>query len=138
VSKNSKKFKSSTIMFIAASIVALIGIALLVDNVILYQMNIAQYVAQGYPINLILEQLVPAQLLPGIFEPIGIYGGIASVLYSAGFINKKVTDILAKIEFDYIDNEDKNLANNEAKVGDTETPESEAHSQETDDATGNA
>jgi hypothetical protein len=94
MSKKSGKFTVSTALYIVASVVALVGVALLVDNVFLFRDTVNQYVAQGYPVATVIKQLIPAQLLPGIFEPIGIYGGIAFILLAAGMINKKVSRCL--------------------------------------------
>lgn len=94
MSKKSGKFTVSTALYIVASVVALAGVALLVNNVILFRDTVNQYVAQGYPVTTVIKQLIPAQLLPGVFEPIGIYGGIAFILLGAGMINKKVSRCL--------------------------------------------
>lgn len=93
-SKKSGKFTVSTTLYIVASVVALAGAALLANNVILFRDTVNQYVAQGYPVATVIKELIPAQLLPGVFEPIGIYGGIAFVLLGAGIINKKVSRCL--------------------------------------------
>ena len=50
---------------------------LLISNILLYRTNVAQYVAQGTAVGVVKAQLIPAQLIPGIFEPIGVYCGIA-------------------------------------------------------------
>lgn len=92
--KKSEKFTVSTVLYIVASVVALVGVALLVDNVFLFRDTVNQYVDQGYPVATVIKQLIPAQLLPGVFEPIGIYGGIAFILLGAGMINKKVSRCL--------------------------------------------
>lgn len=141
MSKKSMKITSSTIMYIAASVVALIGIALLIDNIMLYKNNVAQYVAQGFPVDLIIKQLVPAQLLPGIFEPVGVYGGIALVLFSAGAINKKAAEcltLLTKGEVDNIVAEENILADNGVNVDNTETTEPAENFEEINEATDNS
>lgn len=94
MSKKSKGFSLSIFMFVAASIVALVGIAALANNIILFRSTVAQYVAQGYEIATVNKLLIPSQLLPGIFEPIAVYWGIALVLMSAGILNKKVSKCL--------------------------------------------
>lgn len=94
MSKKSGKFTVSTALYIVASVVALAGAALLANNVILFRDTVNQYVAQGYPAATVIKELIPAQLLPGVVEPIGIYGGIAFVLSGAGMINKKVSRCL--------------------------------------------
>lgn len=90
-----KKFTFSTTLYIAAAVVALIAVASLVDNIMLYRNSVSQYVAQGYPVALVVKQLIPSQLLPGLFDTISVYGGIALVLFSAGVINKKVSKCLS-------------------------------------------
>lgn len=86
-----KRSTFSVVLYVAASIAALVGVALLVNNVLLYKNNIAQYVAQGYPADIVAKQLIPAQLLPGVFEPIGVYGGVAFILFGIGVVNNKVS-----------------------------------------------
>ncbi|MEN6459926.1 MAG: hypothetical protein ABFC94_00960 [Syntrophomonas sp.] len=100
--KKSKKFTISTTLYIAASVVALIAVASLIDNIILYKNSVAQYVAQGYPVALVIKQLIPSQLLPGLFDTIAVYGGIALILFSAGIINKKVSECLTLLTKDEV------------------------------------
>jgi hypothetical protein len=52
------------------------------------------YTTQGYPAAEVMKQLVPAQLLPSVFEAIALYGGITVVLIAAAIINEKVTRCL--------------------------------------------
>lgn len=92
-----KKPISSIILFVAAAIIAILGTALLISNVLLYNNNVTQYVAQGNPISTVTAQLIPSQLIPGIFEPICIYWGIALLLIGAGIINQKVSKCLAAL-----------------------------------------
>jgi hypothetical protein len=92
-----KKPTSSIILYVAASIIAILGVSLLISNVLLYRKNVAQYVAQGTDASVVTAQLIPAQLIPGIFEPIGIYLGIALILTCAGIINQKVSKCLAAL-----------------------------------------
>lgn len=100
----SKKLKGSSItilMYVVASVVALMGIALLVNNIFLYKSTVSQAVTQGYDIATVRKALLTSQLLPGMFEPIGIYGGIAFVLFGVGKVNKRVSDgimLLTKVE----------------------------------------
>ncbi|WP_434512284.1 hypothetical protein [Desulfitobacterium sp. AusDCA] len=97
---------SSIVLYIVAALTALIAIAFLVNNVILFKNNVSQYVAQGYSSAEVIQQLLPAQLLPGIFEPIAVYGGIAFILLGVGIINQKVTKclkMLAKAEVTTLD-----------------------------------
>lgn len=88
--KNTSKSPSSIILYVVASIVALVGIATLVNNILLFSNNVNQYVSQGYPSSEVLKQLIPMQLLPGVFEPIAVYEGIAFVLFGLGILIKKV------------------------------------------------
>lgn len=94
--KKSKKIVSSVILYVAAIVVALIGIALLVDNVIIFRTTVSQYVAQGYSAATVEQQLIPSQLLPAIFNSIGIYGGISFVLVGIGITNTKLSRHLFK------------------------------------------
>lgn len=94
VSKKSKKSVISIMLYVVASVVAIVGVALLVNNVFLYKTNFNQAVAQGYSAATVRNALVTSQLLPGIFEPIGIYGGIAFLLLGVGMVNKKVSKCL--------------------------------------------
>lgn len=95
ITKKSKRSSISIFMYVAASIVALLGIAALANNIILFRSTVAQYVAQGYEIATVNKLLIPSQLLPGIFEPIAVYWGIAVVLMGAGILNEKVSKCLA-------------------------------------------
>jgi hypothetical protein len=92
--ETSRKSSASIVLYVAAIVVALIGIALLVNNVLLFRNTVSQYVAQGYPAAEVNKQLVPTQLIPGIFEPIAVYGGIAFALFGIGIINKKVSNYI--------------------------------------------
>jgi len=86
-----KRLISSTVFYVAAIVTAIIGTGLLINNVILYSKNVTQYVAQGYAVDTVISQLLPSQLIPGVCEPIALYGGIALLLVAAGIINKKVS-----------------------------------------------
>jgi len=92
--EETKKSTSTKVMYIAASVAALFAVVLLICNIMLFKSSITQYVAQGYPVALVLKQLIPAQLLPGIFEPIALYGGIAILLFAVAGINEKVSKCL--------------------------------------------
>ena len=89
-----KKSTSTKVMYIAASVAALFGVVLLICNIMLFKSSITQYVTQGYPVAIVLKQLIPAQLLPGIFEPIALYGGIAILLFAVAGINEKFSKCL--------------------------------------------
>lgn len=95
--KVSKKSGISIVLFIVASVVALVGVALLVSNILLYRTTVTQALADGYDIDTIRKALLPSQLLPGIAEPIGIYGGISFILFGVGIVNKKVIKFLTMV-----------------------------------------
>lgn len=92
--KKSKRPAGSNILYVTSIVVTIIGIAYLVTNIVLFQNNVAQYVAQGYPAATVVSGLLPSQLLPGIYEPIAVYGGIALILFGAGMINQKISKCL--------------------------------------------
>lgn len=94
VSKKLGRTSSSIVLNVVASVVALIGIALLVNNILLFKNTVTQYVAQGYTADTVTKELLKSQLLPGIFEPVAVYGGIAFVLFGVGIVNKKVSKCL--------------------------------------------
>ena len=52
------------------------------------------YVSQGYSMETVAAQLLPAQLIPGVLEPIGVMYGIAFVLAAAGVLNNKLSKVL--------------------------------------------
>jgi hypothetical protein len=100
-SKKSKGSPISIVMYILASVVALIGVALLVNNILLYRSTVSQALTQGYDVATVRKALLTSQLLPGMFEPVGIYGGIAFILFGVGKVNKKVSEgllLLSKVE----------------------------------------
>jgi hypothetical protein len=82
--------KSSILMYIASAFIAVVAVALLVNNVLYFNNTISQYTTQGYPYEMVAKELIPGQLLPGIFQPLSILG-IAVILYGAGLINQKIT-----------------------------------------------
>ncbi|MDD4169222.1 MAG: hypothetical protein PHD36_03015 [Desulfotomaculaceae bacterium] len=101
----SKKFKipaSSIALYVAFAVVALIAVASLINNIIYFNNIVASYVAQGYPAVEVKKELIPAQLLPGIFEPIAVYGGIAFILLGAGFINHRFSKCLILLAEDKV------------------------------------
>ena len=91
-----KKPVFTIILFVAAGIIAVLGTALLVSNVMLYSNNVTQYVAQGYSVSTVTAQLLPSQLIPGVLEPFCIYYGIALLLVATGIINQKLTKLTAE------------------------------------------
>ncbi|HSN58874.1 MAG TPA: hypothetical protein VLR72_05375 [Clostridiaceae bacterium] len=90
-----KMSKSSILFFVAAAFVAAVGTALLINNILLYNENVTMYVSQGYSMDTVAAQLLPAQLIPGVLEPIGAMYGIAFVLVAAGVLNNKLSKVLA-------------------------------------------
>lgn len=86
---------SSIIYYVAAVVVLLVGAAYLVINVRYYNTMVAGYVAQGYAAADVTSQLIPQKLLPGIFEPVGIFGGIAAVLWGIGMLSQKLSALMA-------------------------------------------
>ncbi|MFL0197441.1 hypothetical protein ACJDU8_18000 [Clostridium sp. WILCCON 0269] len=136
VSKKSGRFSSSIVFYIAGIVTALLGIALLVNNIILFRKTLNQYVAQGYSASVVLQQLIPSQLLPGIFEPIGVYGGIAVILMGIGIVNRKFSKYLTKV-YECSDNAEDNteesiLDQNVIEVGDVEALQNEETSQQSE------
>lgn len=101
VPEKSKKFFISTVLYITASVVAIIGIALLADNIYIFKSTVAQYVAQGYAASDVIKSLIPSQLVPGIIQAVAGYGGMAVILLGVGIVNKKISKCLttlAKLE----------------------------------------
>lgn len=94
IPEKSKKSAGTKVMYVAGSVTALFGVALLVCNIILFKSSVTQYVTQGYPVAIVLKQLLPAQLLPGVFEPIALYGGVAVLLFAVANMNEKVSRCL--------------------------------------------
>ncbi|KAJ52386.1 hypothetical protein BD780_001180 [Clostridium tetanomorphum] len=90
----SKKSVSTKALYVAALMIALIAVSSLINNIMIFKDAVTQYVAQGYTYTEVIKQLIPMQLLPGVFESIAVYGGIASVLFAAGTINEKVSKSL--------------------------------------------
>ena len=115
-----KKLISSIVFYIAAIVTAIIGTGLLINNVILYSKNVAQYVAQGYAVDTVISQLLPSQLIPGVCEPIALYGGMALLLVAAGIINKKVSRCLEKLTVNEVVPEEVDV---QAETTSEETPE---------------
>lgn len=93
--KKSTKSVFSIVLYIAAFVVAIVGISSLVITVLLFNKTVAQYAeqyaSQGYSSSVIAKQLIPSQLLPAVFQTVGMYGGITFLLIGAGIINQKLT-----------------------------------------------
>jgi hypothetical protein len=100
--ERSKQPISSIVLYIVAILITLIIIVFLVNNIILFKDNVAQYVAQGYPYDEVVKHLIPNQLLPGILEPIAVYGGIAFLLFGTGIINQKISKCLVMLAKDKV------------------------------------
>ncbi|WBL48665.1 hypothetical protein [Clostridium estertheticum] len=94
VKNTTKKSAFSILLFISAIIVAILGVALLVDNIYLYNTSFAQALTQGYPAATVRKALMTSQLLPGIFQPIAMYGGVALILVAVGKTSNKVSNCL--------------------------------------------
>lgn len=94
----SKTPLSSILMYAGGLLIFLIAVASLVNNIMLFNKTVAQYVDQGYPSAEVLKQLIPAQLLPGIFEAVAVYAGIAFILVAVGFLNRNIFYSLRKTE----------------------------------------
>jgi predicted permease len=138
VPEKSKRSSSSIVLYVAGSVVALIAVALLINNIMLFKDNVNQYVAQGYPAADVIKQLIPSQLLPGIFEPIAVYGGIAFVLFYAGLINQKVSKclmLLTEVEVCNDATEESVMEENITDVGNVEATKREETIEEDNKAT---
>jgi len=79
------------VRMVLATIAALAAASLLVYNVVSFADAIEYYLSMGYPADEVYKHLIPSQLLPGLFEPIAIYGGIAFLLFYAGWFNRMAT-----------------------------------------------
>ncbi|MDA8334245.1 MAG: hypothetical protein M0Z41_04490 [Peptococcaceae bacterium] len=81
----------TVVMYVIASIIGLVAVGLLVDNIIIFKNTVDQYVAQGYPSPQVVQQLMQSQLLPGLFEAIAVYGGISVIIFGIAAINQKIS-----------------------------------------------
>lgn len=129
ISEKSRKFSISKVLYIIAIVVSVLGVALLVNNIYLYMINIKQYIAQGYNAASVIGNLLPSQLLPGIFQPIAVYGGIAFILWGLAIVDKKVSKCLMLQTEDEYDNNaveentpEQNVADSENTIEQTENP----------------
>lgn len=123
-SKKSKRVVSSTVLYVTGIVVAVFGVALLVTNIVYFKSLLSQYVSQGYSAATVAKQLVPSQLLPAIFNSVGIYGGLAVLLIGAGIINEKVTKVSETSEISEVEEINKSEEANELKETE-ETQETE-------------
>ncbi|WP_050740896.1 hypothetical protein [Acetobacterium bakii] len=89
-----KKNSLSIALYIGGIIVAIMGVALLITTVKYYSDTYTQAVAAGYDAAQVSAQLLPSQLLPGVFQAIGVYGGIALILICMGTIYQKVSNYM--------------------------------------------
>lgn len=89
--KKPKVFKSTIVFYTAGIITALIGAASLVNNVMLFNSAVADYVTQGYTQSEVVSYLLPGQLIPGVLEPLVTIFGVSMILFAAGFLNQKVS-----------------------------------------------
>lgn len=85
------KCSISILLYVVATLVALLGIAILVDDIFIFKSTIDQYVMQGYPAAEVMKSLIPAQLLPGVFEALALYGGMTFALIGIGIANRKLS-----------------------------------------------
>ncbi|MFA6309473.1 MAG: hypothetical protein WC677_07020 [Clostridia bacterium] len=99
-----KRSGISIFLFVTAIVVALAGIALLVNNILFYKDNVDYYVSQGQ-YALASKQLMMQLLFPGIFEPIGIIG-IGCVLFGLSALTKKVSACFGMVVGEEMEEED--------------------------------
>jgi hypothetical protein len=92
----SKRSALSVVMYVAASVVALFGIALLADDIYIFKTTVTQYIAQGYPAAVIMKSLIPSQLVPSLLQEVATYGGIAAILFGLGIINTRIAKLLTE------------------------------------------
>ena len=88
--KKSVKSKAAIFLYTAAIFIFAVGTVSLVFGIMSYLKMVAQYVAQGYPEAMVTAELIPTTLLPGIFQSIGLYWGIAFVLLGLAMVSKKL------------------------------------------------
>ena len=96
-SQKPPKQKSTKALYIGAVVTGVFAVASLINNILLFKNSVDMYTLQGYPVAEVLKQLIPAQLLPGVFEAIAIYGGITVLLIAAAIINEKASQWLASL-----------------------------------------
>lgn len=94
ISTQGKKNKISLVLYIGGSIVALLGAAFLINNIMVYNTTMTQALAMGYESSAVNAQLLPSQLLPALFEGFGVYGGISMLLFCTGFIFQKISNFM--------------------------------------------
>ncbi len=75
---------------IGGIVVGLFGLAALINNIMIFKTSIDQYVEQGYAKEMVMKAMVPTQLLPGIFEPIALYGGLSLLMIAVAVVACKL------------------------------------------------
>lgn len=93
-----KMLKGTKVLIGASVCTFLVGAASLANTVMAFQAIVTQYSTQGYPVNEILKQLIPSQLLPGIFQSVGMYMGLSIVLFGLASINEKLRPAAVEVE----------------------------------------
>ena len=88
--KSKKGNKIVVTLKIGGIVVGLFGLAALINNIMIFNDSIKQYVEQGYPKEMVMQAMVPTQLLPGIFGPIALYGGLALLMFAVAVIACKL------------------------------------------------
>lgn len=93
--RTSKRPLGSIVMNVAVGVLAATAVASLVNNLYSFWTAVDQYVAQGYTTQEVVSGLLPSQLLPGLFQSIAVYGGIAAVVFGLGQINSRLASVPA-------------------------------------------
>lgn len=115
IEKKPKKDKNSIFakfLFVAACVIALIGIAALTSTIYQFCYYIKEYSAQGYEISVIVKSFLMTQLVPGVADALALYGGVSIILFTARKIYIKIFEIdkqninIEAEEKAYIDNAD--------------------------------
>ena len=131
----SKKSAFSVVLYVIASVVALLGIALLIVDFFIFKTAVAQYVAQGYTAAVVMRSLIPSQLLPSILQDIATYGGIAFILIGLGIVNTKISKLLP--DHKNTETDDKAIEENTAAdetADEAENTSTEEYQEETEDS----
>lgn len=114
--KKDKNTKYAKFLFVAAFVIALVGVAALTSTIYQFCYYIKEYTAQGYATAVIVKSFLMTQLVPGIADSIALYGGVSIILFTARKIFIKIFD--ADKQNIEIDGEEKADINN---VGNIET-----------------
>ncbi|MDF2674451.1 MAG: hypothetical protein K0R09_2719 [Clostridiales bacterium] len=124
-SRKSRESSVSIVMYVVASLVIIFGIAALVNSILLFNSTVAQYVAQGYPVEVVSKQLQQTQLLPAVFQ-LALYCGVAFLLFGIGILNKKISNCLGMLDTTDVCNEaveESIIEQNSTDAENIETPE---------------